>query len=97
MALLAWKGVKENMKKLYRAMKKNVRNGIFGLNGHYVLVHVEVEPVRPDGNALAVIAVKTAAVVMNFVSNRATWIHVYTGLNGTTGPAVNLFVRIEIA
>ena len=78
-------------------MKKNVQNGTFGQNGQYVRVHVEAEPVQPDENVLAVIAVKTAAAVMNFVLKRVTWIHVYTGLNGTIGPAVSLFAKIEIA
>ena len=77
-------------------MMKNVQNGISGLNGQYVLVHVEVEPVQLDGNVSAAIAVKMAAVVMNFVLNRATWIHVYTGLNGTTGPPVSRYAKIEI-
>ena len=77
-------------------MRKNVLNGTFGQNGLFARVHVEAEPVQPDENVLAVIAVKTAVVVMNFVLKRVTWIHVYIGLNGTTGRAASLFVKTEI-
>ena len=75
-------------------MMKIVRNGIFGLNGQHALVHVEAELEQLDGNVLAAIAVKMAVVEMNFVSNHATWIHAYTGLNGTTGPTVSRFAKI---
>ena len=77
-------------------MRKNVPNGTSGRNGQYVQVHVEAEPVQPDENVLAVIAVKMAVAVMNSVSRRVTWIHVFIGLSGTTGLAVSLFVKIEI-
>ena len=77
-------------------MRKNVPNGTFGQNGQYVQAHVEAEPVQPDENALAVIAVKMAVAVMNFVLKRVTWILVFIGPNGTTGLVVSLFVKIEI-
>ena len=77
-------------------MRKNVPNGTSGRNGQYVQVHVEAEPVQPDENVLAVIAVKMAVAVMNSVLKRVTWILVFIGPNGTTGLVVSLFVKIEI-